>query len=47
MAEDSLKVNRMNVKPGGGQEILRDAIYNGKAQKMYFISGGEKVAKGM
>ena len=47
MAEDALNVNSMNVKPGGAQKILRDTTYNGKAQRMYYISGGQKVAKGM
>ena len=47
MAEDALNVNSMNVKPGGAKKILRDTTYNGKAQRMYYISGGQKVAKGM
>ena len=47
MAEDSLNVNNMNVKPGGTQKILRDTVYNGKVQKMYYMSGGQRVAKGM
>ena len=47
MAEDALNVNNMNVKPGGAQRILRDTVYSGKEQKMYFIRGGQKVAKGM
>ena len=47
MANDALNVNSMNVKPGGAQKILRDTVYNGKEQKMYFISGGQKIAKGM
>ena len=47
MAEDALNVNRMNVKPGGAQKILRDTSYDGKSQKMYFTDKGQKVAKGM
>ncbi len=37
MGDDALNVRSMNVKPGGAQKILRDTIYNGKAQKMYFL----------
>lgn len=47
MAEDALNVNNMNVKPGGAQKLLRDTIYNGREQRMYFMQGGVKVAKGM
>lgn len=37
----------MNVKRGGAQRILRDTLHNRKEQKMYFISGGQKIPKGM
>ena len=35
MADDSLDVNHMNVKPGGKQRIMHDTAYNGRIQKMY------------
>lgn len=44
MTDDSLNVNNMNVKPGGAQIILNNTVYNGKAQKMYYISGGQRIA---
>ena len=47
MADDSLDVNHMNVKPGGKQRIMHDTAYNGRIQKMYITIRGEKVAKGM
>ena len=47
MADDTLNVNCMNVKPGGAQKQLRDTSYNGKNHTMYTIVGGQKVAKGM
>ena len=47
MADDALNVNKMNVNPGGKQRILRDTTYNGKAQKMYTVVNGQKVAKGL
>ena len=38
MADDALDVNQMNVKPGGGQQqIMRDAEYNGRFQRMYTV----------
>ena len=47
MADDALDVNRMNVKSGGKQRIMRDTVYDGRTQKMYFTERGQKVAKGM
>ena len=48
MANDALDVNKMNVKPGGQQRIMRDTTWNGKVWKMYFEDkDGKKVAKGM
>ena len=47
MADDALDVNRMNVKPGGKQRIMRDTTWNGKVWKMYFTERDGKVAKGM
>ena len=45
MADDALDVNKMNVKPGGKQRIMRDTTWNGK---MYYTEqDGKKVAKGM
>ena len=43
-ADNALNVNRMNVKLGGAQAILRDTIWNGKTQRMVFSDG---IAKGM
>lgn len=40
-------VKNMNVKPGGAQKLLRDTVYNGRVQRMYFMQGGLKVAKGL
>ncbi len=47
MSEDALNVNHMNVNPGGSQRMLRDTVYNGREQKMYYMQGGVKVAKGL
>lgn len=47
MADDALNANRMNVKPGGSQRIMRDNQYNGKIQKMYFIQHEQRAAKGL
>lgn len=44
MADDSLDVAHMNVKPGGKQRIMRDGWWGGKPQKMNFATG---VPKGM
>ena len=43
-SNDALNVNRMNVRPGGSQAILRDTVWDGKTQKMCFSDG---TAKGM
>ena len=47
LADDALDANKMNVKPGGKQRIMRDTVWDGKTQKMYFMDRGRKVAKGM
>ena len=48
MADDALDVNKMNVKPGGKQRVMRDTTWNGKVWKMYYAArDGSKVAKGM
>ena len=48
MADDTLDVSKMNVKPGGKQRIMRDTTWNGKIWKMYFTDlEGKKVPKGM
>ena len=47
MADDALVAGKMNVKPGGMQKIMRDTSWNGRIQKMYFMQGGRKVAKGI
>ena len=44
MADDALDVNKMNVKPGGKQRIMRDTTWNGKVWKMYFTERDGKVA---
>jgi len=33
MADDSLDVMKMNVKPGGKQRLRRDGCWDGKVQK--------------
>ena len=43
-APDALNANRMNVKPGGVQAVLKDTVWAGKVQKMVFDDG---VPKGM
>ena len=44
----ALDVNKMNVKPGGKQRIMRDTTWNGKIWKLYYTEqDGKKVAKGM
>lgn len=44
MADDALDVNKMNVNPGGKQRVMRDTIWQGKAQSMTFSLG---IPKGM
>lgn len=44
MAEDSLDVNKMNVKPGGKQRLMRDGWWGGKPHAMKYSNG---VAKGL
>lgn len=44
MADDSLDVGHMNVKPGGKQRVMRDGWWGGKPQTMNFANG---VAKGL
>lgn len=41
-AENALNVNRMNVRPGGVQPVLRDTIWNGRLQRMVFSNGTPK-----
>ena len=43
-AEDALNTEKMNVRPGGKQPLLRDTIFDGKVQKMILDDGR---AKGM
>ena len=38
-ADDSLDVNKMNVKPGGKQCVMQDGIWDGKPQAMNFAIG--------
>ena len=45
--DEALDVNRMNVRPGGKQRILRDTTWNGRVWKLYNTErDGKKVAKG-
>ena len=47
MADDALDVNKMNVRPGGKQRIMRDTTWDGRVWKMYYTErDGKKVAKG-
>ena len=34
MSDDALDVNKMDVKPGGKQRVMRDGWFNGRVQKM-------------
>ena len=43
-SEDSLSAERMNVRPGGKQPVMRDTIFNGRFQQMVLPDGR---AKGM
>ena len=48
MADDALDVNKMNVRPGGKQRIMRDTTWNGRVWKMHYTErDGRKVAKGL
>ena len=48
MADYALDVSKMNVKPGGKQQIMRDMTWNGRVWKMYYTErDGRKVAKGL
>ena len=48
MADDALDVRRINIKPGGKQQIMRDTMWDGRIWKMYFTdSTGRKIAKGI
>ena len=45
--DEALDVNRMNVRPGGKQRIMRDTTWNGRVWKLYNTErDGKKVAKG-
>ena len=48
MADDSLDVNKMNVRPGGKQRIMRNTVWNGREWQMYTTNrDGTKVGKGL
>ena len=48
MADDTLDVKNMNVRPGGKQRITHDTVWNGKKWLMYTTArDGTKVAKGL
>lgn len=36
VADDALNAFAMNLKPGGGQPIMRDTFFNGNVQHMVF-----------
>lgn len=42
MADDALDVNKMNINPGGKQQVMRDAVWQGQVQKMNFSFGVPK-----
>ena len=44
MPEDALDISKMNVNPGGKQQLMRDSFWNGKVLRMNFALG---VPKGM
>lgn len=44
-SEDSLSAERMNVRPGGKQPVMRDTIYNSRIQKMVLPDGQPKGMK--
>ena len=41
-ADDALDVNKMNVRPGGKQRIMRDTTWNGRVWKLYYTDMDEK-----
>ena len=43
--EDALNVERMNVRPGGKQVVMRDTVWNGEVQKMILPDGRPKGMK--
>ena len=43
--EDALNVERMNVRPGGKQAVMRDTVWNGEVQKMILPDGRPKGMK--
>ena len=36
MPDDALNVNKMNVNPGGKQQVMRDGWWDGKPQRMTY-----------
>ena len=44
MADDALDATKMNVNPGGKQPLMRETVWAGQPQTMFFSLG---VAKGM
>ena len=44
MLDDALGVSKMNVNPGGKQQVMRDGWWGGKPQKMNYSPG---IPKGM
>ncbi len=45
VADDSLKVDKMNVHPGGKQPVMRDSVWDGKSQRMVHPNGTPKGMK--
>ncbi len=44
-ADDMLNADRMNVRPGGKQPVMRDTVYNGQVQSMALPDGQRKGMK--
>ena len=45
VSDDALNAEKMNVKPGGKQPIMRDTELNGQVQKMMLLDGTPKGLK--
>ena len=42
MAEESLDLSKMNINPGGKQQVMQDGFWNGKPHKMNYALGVPK-----
>ena len=45
VSDNALNAEKMNVKPGGKQPIMRDSVWNGQVQKMTLPDGTPKCMK--